>query len=415
MSPPHVVVVGAGFGGLAAARALARAPVRVTVVDRHNYHTFQPLLYQVATAGLDPQDIGHSARGILGHRPGAAFRLGTVTDVDPVRRRLCLGDGDALSYDYLVLAAGAVTSTHGIPGAAEHARPLKTLPDALRLRNHLLGRFEAAAVRPELVDDGALTFVVAGGGPTGVEMAGALVELFDLVLRSDFPALEVDRARVVLVELEDHLLSAFAPRLRAYSLDTLRRRGVEVRLGRAIERVDATRVRLDDGEVVAAHTLVWTAGVRANPLAAALGAATGAGGRVVVDADLQVPGMPGVFAVGDMAVPGVGVLPQLAPAAMQSGRHAARQIERLLVGSPTRPFRYRDRGIMATVGRDAAVAQLPAGLRVDGRLAWWAWLLLHLVELVGFRNRLSVLVNWAWSYVTYDRAARLILDASERD
>ncbi|MBW3602161.1 MAG: NAD(P)/FAD-dependent oxidoreductase [Actinobacteria bacterium] len=413
MSAPHVVVVGAGFAGLAAARALARAAVRVTVVDRHNYHTFQPLLYQVATAGLDPQDIGHSARGILVRRPGLAFRLGTVTRVDPGRRELCLADGDILSYDYLVLAAGAVTSTYGIPGVAEHAHPLKTLPDALRLRNHLLRRFEAAAVRPELVDDGALTVVVAGGGPTGVEMAGALVELFDLLLRRDFPRLRADRARVVLVELEDHLLSAFAPGLRDSCVATLRRRGVQVRLGRAIERVDVTSVRLDDGEVVAAHTLVWTAGVRASPLAEALGAPTGPGGRVVVGPDLQVPGVPGVFAAGDMAVPEAGVLPQLAPAAIQSGRHAARQIRRLLVGEPTRPFRYRDRGIMATVGRDAAVAQLPAGVRVDGRPAWWAWLLLHLVELVGFRNRVSVLVNWTWSYLTYDRAARLILDASE--
>ena len=426
MARPHVVIVGAGFGGLATAKALRRAPVDVTLVDRHNFHTFQPLLYQVATSGLTPGDVAHPVRGIFQDQRNVAFRLATVTGADLASRTLHLeADHEVadLHYDHLVVAAGASTNTFGIPGVEEHGFPLYRLADAVRLRNHVLERFEATDADPSLLDQGSLTFVVVGGGPTGVEVAGALAELIDVVLRRDFKHLDVGRARVVLVEMRDELLAPFSPPSRRHARETLVQRGVEIRTGTQVASVSADHVELAGGEVVPAQTLVWAAGVKANPVAEALGLPVGRGGRIEVGRDLAVVGHPGIWAVGDIAAAGASgtgsgataALPQLAPVAIQSGRHVGCQICRSLVGRPARPFRYRDKGTMATIGRGRAVAELPLGIKLRGLPAWAAWLALHLVFLAGFRNRISVFVNWAWNYVTWDRGPRLILTPDVED
>ncbi|MEZ5349310.1 MAG: NAD(P)/FAD-dependent oxidoreductase [Microthrixaceae bacterium] len=409
----HVVVVGAGFGGLAAAKSLAGLPVDVTVIDSRNHHTFQPLLYQVATAGLDGDDICFPVRGVFAGQDNVRVRLGTVTDVDIERAALRLGDGSTLGYDDLVLAAGAVTNPFGIPGVEEHAYGLKSLRDALALRSHVLMRFETADTDPVHLTDGTLTVVVAGGGPTGVELAGGLIELSTMVLRHDYPGLDLRSARVVLVEAGDRLLPGFHPNLSAKARDTLENRGVEVMLNTAVSSVDATTVRLGDGSEIAAHTMVWTAGVRAHPLAETLGVELTKGARIVVGPDLSVPGYPRVHVVGDMAGAtdsSGALLPQVAPVAMQSAEYVADKIRHRIHGESVQPFEYTDKGSMATIGRHDAVAQLPGGIRMSGVVGWFAWLLLHLVMLIGFRNRANVLVNWAWNYVTYDRASRIIPD-----
>lgn len=413
--PAEVVVIGAGFGGLAVARGLAEAPVRVTVVDRNNFHTFLPLLYQVATAGLNAADVAHSVRAMFQDQADLSAHLGTVTGVDWEARAVLLDGQEPLSFDHLVIAAGASTNYFGVPGAPQNAFPLYGLDDAVRLRNRLLECFESADRDPSLIDDGVLTFVIVGGGPTGVETAGAMAELFDAVLSKDFPHLPVRRARVVLVEMLDTLLASFRPRSQRHALDALRRRGVEVRLSTQVEAVEATCVQLEGGERIPAHTLIWAAGVKASPLADALGVETAAGGRIVVGPDLAVPGHPGAWAIGDIAhvVPAAGSsagepVPQLAPAAMQAGAAVAANIRRSLDGRPTEAFAYRDKGTMATIGRRAAVAEVPHLPPLVGSVAWVAWLVLHLVMLIGFRNRISVLVNWAWNYLTWDRGPRLI-------
>jgi NADH dehydrogenase len=409
---PRIVVIGAGFGGLEAARHLKGAPVEVTLVDQHNFHTFQPLLYQVATAGLNAADVAHVVRGLFHHQSNVRFLQGRVTGVDWDARTVTVADQADLPFDHLVLAGGATVTYFGTPGAADHGFPLYTLADATHLRNHIVRRFEAADADPGELDRGGLTFVVVGGGPTGVETAGAMAELFAVVFRKDYPGLDVSRARVLLVEMQDHLLHPFKASSRRHALDTLVARGVEVRLGAKVASVASDHVTFADGEVVPCQTLVWAAGVQANPLAATLGLSQDRGGRVVVGSDLRVADRPGVWAIGDIAATRDRrgeLLPQLAPVAMQSGRHVARQIRRQLEARPSEPFRYRDKGTMATVGRRAAVAELPGGIRLWGAAAWLAWLGLHLVFLVGKRNRLSVLLNWAWNYVTWDRGPRLIL------
>ena len=411
---PKVVVVGAGFGGIEVARHLADRPVDLTLVDRNNFHTFQPLLYQVATAGLNAADVAPVVRGIFHGQRNLRFRQASVTGVDWDARTVLLDGQPPLPFDHLVLAGGAVVTHFGIPGAAEHGFALYTLADAVRLRNHVVERFETAAARPASGGDGELTFVVVGGGPTGVETAGALAELFSMVFRKDYPELDVSRARIVLVEAQDHLLGPFGARSRRHALDTLASRGVDVRLGTAVQSVTPDRVTLSDRDVLPCQTLVWAAGVRANPLADGLGLEQGRGGRILVGPDLRVPDREGVWAIGDVAAATDAkgdLLPQLAPVAMQAGRHVARQIGRLAEGRPTEPFRYRDKGTMATIGRRAAVAELPGGIHLRGGLAWLAWLGLHLVFLVGKRNRASVLVNWAWNYFTWDRGPRLFLRA----
>jgi NADH dehydrogenase len=414
---PKVVVVGAGFGGIELARHLSDAPVEVTLIDRNNFHTFQPLLYQVATAGLNAADVAHAVRGLFHRQLNLRFRRATVTGVDWDARLVQVDGGPDVPFDHLVLAGGATVTHFGTPGAAEHSLPLYTLEDAVALRNHVLERFEAADLDRTELDRGGLTFVVVGGGPTGVETAGALAELFAMVFRKDYPGLDVSHARVVLVEMQDHLLGPFAPPSRRHALETLRSRGVEVRLGTTVASVTDTAVTFADGEVLPCQTLIWAAGVQASPLAAAAGVAQDRGGRISVAADLRIPDRPGGWAIGDIAAAqdrSGRLLPQLAPVAMQAGRHVARQIQRQLEGRPTEPFRYRDKGTMATIGRRAAVAELPGRIRLWGGPAWMAWLGLHLVLLVGKRNRLSVLLNWAWNYLTWDRGPRLILRPEPR-
>ena len=441
---PHVVIVGAGFGGLAVARGLDKLPVEVTLIDRQNFTTFQPLLYQVATAGLNAADVAHPIRGLFHRQRNLRVRRGEVVGVDWQRRVVQLAGADdggeahdgqlrdgpghgtevrggmhgtqghraEVPFDHLVLAVGAVAAWFGTPGAAEHATPLYTLDDAVSLRNHVLERFEAADADPGLIDDGELNFVVVGGGPTGVETAGALAELFSVVLRRDYPTLGVGRARVVLVEARESLLAPFHPSSQRAALDKLRASQVEVRLDETVAEVTDEHVRFASGDVLPTRTVIWAAGVRANPLAAALGLPTTRAGRIEVGDDLSVAGHTGVWAVGDVAAPvdhrGDGVLPQLAPVAMQSGGHVARQIGRLLVGRPTQPFHFRDKGTMATIGRRSAVAELPGRIRLRGTPAWFAWLGLHLLYVAGLRNRLSVLLNWFWGYVTWDRGPRII-------
>jgi NADH dehydrogenase len=406
-----VVVVGAGFGGLAAAKELADAPVRVTIVDRHNFHTFQPLLYQVATAGLNAADVAYAVRAIFHRQSNVSFRQAEVVGVDWSRGALLLDDGE-LPFDHLVVAAGATAAYFGIEGAAENGFPLYVLEDAIALRNHILERFEAADADPSMVDDGALSFVVVGGGPTGVEVAGALSELFRMVLRKDFPRLDISKVRIVLVEMADVLLQPFSPSSQRHARERLADMGVDVRTNEAVVRVTPTRVELKSGKVLESHTLVWAAGVRANPLAEALSVPTGRAGRIEVGRDLRIEGHDNAYAVGDVAAslgPDGAVLPMLAPVAMQGGRHVARQIR----DSRHTPFRYRNKGTMATIGRRAAVAELPLHVRLSGTPAWLAWLGLHLVTLVGFRNRLSVFLNWAWNYVTWDRGPRLIIKSRD--
>jgi NADH dehydrogenase len=410
----RVVVVGAGFGGLSLAKGLKGAGVDLTIVDRNNFHTFQPLLYQVATSGLGADDVAHNVRGIFHERDDITFRLADVTGIDHDRRELLTDGGPSIPYDTLVLAAGASTNTYGVPGVDEYAFAMKTLPEAIAVRNHVLAQFEAASLDPRTVDDGALNVVVIGGGPTGVELAGAMRELFSMVLSHDYPELDVTRARVILVEATGHVLGPFSPASRWYAKGRLTRMGVEVRLDAAVGAITPHAVHLTDGEVIPTRTAIWVAGVRANALADALGLAQTKGGRIEIGRDLTVPGHPEIFVVGDLgATPDV--LPQLAPVAIQQGTHVAKSIRRRLDGRPLEPFRYFDKGTMATIGRDAAVAELPLGIRFRGRLAWVAWLFLHLMYLVGFRNRLNVFVNWAYSYITWDRGARLIVRPDRLD
>jgi NADH dehydrogenase len=407
----RVVVIGAGFGGLAAVRALAGVPVDVVMIDARNHHTFQPLLYQVATAGLDGDDVCYAVRGLVARQRNVDVRLGRVTSIDLHGRLIGLADGTQVEYDHLVVAAGAVTNDFGVPGVAEHSFGMKSLEDAMAIRTHVLLQFERADARPDLVQHGALTIVIAGGGPTGVELAGGMVELFHTVLHKDFPHLDTRRARVVLVEATDRLLPTFDPRLGENARATLERRGVEVMVDTTVAEVSPTSVRLADGRSIDTATMIWAAGVRAHPLAETMGVELTKGGRIVTLPDLSVPGHPEVFVVGDMAGttgPDGGLLPQVAPVAMQGARHVAEQIHASLRGEPTTPFHYVDKGSMATIGRRDAVAQLPGGLRLTGTVGWLAWLGLHLVMLIGFRNRANVLVNWAWNYVTYDRGSRII-------
>lgn len=412
MAAPHrVVVIGAGFGGLRVARALRDAPVDVTIVDANNFHTFQPLLYQVATAGLDTDDIAYPVRGIFRRQRNVAVRMANVTGIDLPTRTVTTDRGAPIAYDFLVVAAGTVSHDFGIPGVAAHTLPLKSAAHALALRTHLLARFEDVSLTGD-THGGALDVVICGGGPTGVEMAGGLAELYQRVLAKDFPQLDVAGARITLVEAADRVLATFHPSLGERARRTLESRGVDVVTSAPVAHVDESAVHLDGGRVLRAGTIVWAAGVRAAPVAELLGVELGRGGRIVVAPDLSVPGHPEVFAIGDIAVDPGAPLPQVAQPAIQGGIHVARQIGRRLDGLATEPFRYRDKGSMATIGRNHAVAEFPNGMRLHGVVGWLAWLGLHIVYLMGFRNRANVLVNWAWNYVTYDRASRLLADSA---
>jgi NADH dehydrogenase len=412
---PHVVIVGAGFGGLGVAEQLAHVPVAVTLIDRHNFHTFQPLLYQVATSLLNAEDVGAPVRSMFRHQENVTFRMATVTGVDVSGHKINLEDGSLINYDYLVLAGGTTVNYFNTPGAAEHAFPLYTLMNAVKLRNRILERFEAADRDPTLIEDGALNFVIVGAGPTGVETAGALSDLFYNLLPRDYHQLAAEKARVIIVEMGKEVLAPFKENLRKYAKEELEDRRVEVRLGETVAEVGPTFVRLKSGEEIKAHTLIWAAGVRANPLADILGLPQGRGGRVKLNADLSVPDHPEIFVVGDMGeVASDGkILPQLGSVAMQSGEHVARQISRRLVGEPAQPFKYWDKGFMATIGRGAAVVEFPNQRTLHGQLAYFAWLGVHLTLLSGMRNRIETLWNWGWSALTHDRAARIIIDEKD--
>ncbi|HXH07118.1 MAG TPA: NAD(P)/FAD-dependent oxidoreductase [Vicinamibacterales bacterium] len=405
---PQVVIVGGGFGGLTAARALRDAPVDVIVVDRRNYHLFQPLLYQVATAGLSPGDIASPIRWILRRQANARVRLAEVTAIDADRREVVL-QGGRLAYDYLIVATGAAYSYFGHDDWQERAPGLKTLEDALDIRRRVLFAFERAEHEADpAVVRRLLTFAIVGGGPTGVELAGALAELARHTLRTDFRRIDPRAARIVLLEAGPDVLPAFPPRLRQSARRALERLGVEVRTGAAVKAVTGEGVVVD-GERLDAATVLWAAGVAASPLGRSLGAPLDRAGRVLVRPDLTVPGRPEIFVIGDLAafVQDGRPLPGVAPVAIQQARHAARNIRRALEGRPLEPFRYHDPGMLATIGRSAAVADF-GRLRLTGRLAWVTWLFVHILKLTGFRNRLVVLLQWAWAYVTYQRSIRLI-------
>ena len=407
---PRVVVLGAGFGGLTAARALRRAPVDAVLVDQHNYHLFQPLLYQVATALLDPSEIAYPVRAALRRQRNVDFRLARVTGVDLDRRRVLTSSGE-IAYDHLVVAPGAVNNYFGLQSVEQHAHGLKSLGEALAVRNHLLSCFERAAwARDPAARRALLTVVLVGGGATGVELAGAISELVHLVLRKDFPHLDLGEVRILVVEAGGTLLTAFAPSLQRAAVRSLERKQVNLLFHGQVASVDEGGVTLQDGRRLDAATVVWTAGVRAAPMGAWLGQPTDRQGRVAVGPTLQLPGHPEVFVIGDVARVDDGhggTLPQLAPVAIQEAEHVAASIAASLRGEPLRPFRYHDRGTMATIGRNAGIAQI-GPIRLSGFLGWVTWLTVHLVLLIGFRSRLVALLNWGWDYVVYDRPVRLI-------
>ena len=394
---PRVVVAGAGFGGLAAARRLAQAGVHTTLIDRNVYASFQPLLYQVATGGLASSDVAYPVRD-ASRRHGMLFRHGELAGLDPAARQITLADGATAGYDYLILATGVAAAYHGVPGAAEHSLGLYTRQDAIVLRDRIMAELDRIS-RTGLREDVAVT--VIGGGATGVELAGSLADLRNVALPAYFPEIDPARVHIRLAEHGPALLAPFPPALRDYARRQLAGRGVEVRLGTAVAEITAGKVVLADGTVLASDITVWAAGLAAPAAVSTWGLPQGAGGRILTRADLRIVGEDRIFGIGDIALTGGQPLPQLAQPALQMGRHAADQIRRLEAGQPTVPFRYRDLGIMATIGYRSAVVQLPHQVRVRGTLAWLAWFALHLVALLGGRNRISALVNLSWRYLTW--------------
>jgi NADH dehydrogenase len=417
---PHIVVAGAGFGGLTFCQHFRHPGARITLVDRANHHLFQPLLYQVATAGLSAPEIAQPIRGILSGRPDVTVLLAEITGFDLAAKQVFLEKG-ALSYDYLVLALGGITSYFGHPEWEPFAPGLKSLEDALRIRNRILLAFEKAETEPDPREQARLTtMVVVGGGPTGVELAGAFAELASHVLKRDFRRIDPEKARVILLEASPAVLAQMPPELSASAQRQLEKLGVEVHTSSRVKAITPGRVELETGEVVEAQNIIWAAGVSAAPLTKTLGVELDRAGRVKVNPDLSVPGHPEVFAIGDIAlvlqkdghpVPGV------SPAAMQMARHVARIIEDELSlppgQAPHPPFVYWDKGTMATIGRSAAVAHI-GRFRFSGFLAWLTWLFVHLIFLVGFRNKLAVLLDWAYSYLVYKRGARIIFGSPDK-
>jgi NADH:quinone reductase (non-electrogenic) len=419
--PPHVLVLGAGFGGLNVCKHLRRAQARLTLVDRENHHLFQPLLYQVATAGLSPAEIAQPIRSILSDQSNVTVLMDTVTDVDLERREVVMSQG-RLNYDYLVLALGGVTSYFGHPEWEAHAPGLKTLQDAIRIRHDVLLAFEKAENEPDpALRRRWMTLVVVGGGPTGLELAGTFAELARHVLRRDFRHIDPRTANVILLEAAPALLAHFPPDLSESARRQLTELGVEVRTGARVKSINPGRLELESGEVIEAANIIWAAGVGASPLTKKLGTELDRAGRVNVNPDLSLPGHPEVFAIGDMATvtdEGGRPIPGVAPAAMQMARHAARIIEDELAAShpshSVRPrFRYWDKGTMATIGRSAAVAWM-GPLKMTGLPAWLAWLFVHLLFLVGLRNKVVVVLDWMFAYLAYKRGARIISYGPER-
>jgi NADH dehydrogenase len=400
-----VLVIGAGFGGLATVSGLRRAGAQVTLVDRNIYSTFQPLLYQVATGGLNGSDVAYPVRGVT-RKYRARFRHGELAGLDVAARQVLLTDGDKLGYDYLILATGVTASHFGVTGAAEHTLGLYTRRDAIALRDKVMARLEYLnTARP----DEGLAVTVVGGGATGVELAGTLAELRNIALATAFPDIDRSRVHIRLVEMAPAALGPFDKPLRDYACRQLVQRGVDVRLGTAIEEVTEDHVVLADGEALPTDITVWAAGVAAADAVAGWGLPQGRNGRILTGPDLRVEGQERVFAIGDIALIDGQLLPQLAQPALQMGRFAAAQISRLMAGQPTAAFSYHDKGIMATIGHRSAVVQLPHRIRIRGTLAWLAWLALHLITLLGGRNRISALVNLSWRYLTWARGGGMIV------
>lgn len=407
---PHIVVIGAGFAGLETARGLAKASVRITLVDRQNHHLFQPLLYQVAIAGLLPSQIAYPLRTIFRRQRNLTFQMGEVTEVD-LKKKFVKLNGSVIAYDYLVLAVGGRTNFFGFESLERHGFQLKDIDTAVRTRNHLLSMFEQASheADPEKKRS-LLTFVIIGGGPTGVETAGALAELITHVMRKEYPALNLNEARVILIEAAPHLIPAYPHELREATLKLLRRKKVEVRLNTKMEGCRGRSVILGDGSRIDTHTLIWTAGVKAAEIIAGLGVELAGAGRVRVEPTLQVPGHPEVFVIGDAAfLPDANgqPLPMLSTVAIQQGKAAAKNIRRLISSDSPADFHYKDPGLLATIGRNAAVARI-RGISFSGFPAWVIWVFLHIYRIIGFRNRLIVMFNWAWDYFFYDNQVRLI-------
>ncbi len=402
---PKVVIVGAGFAGLNAAKTLKRALLEIKIIDRRNFHLFQPLLYQVAAAALNPSDIAYPIRSIFrGQRNVTGVLLAEVTGIDTEKKTVELDDGDSVPYDYLILAPGATHSYFGNDHWESDAPSLKTLEDALLIRRRVLSAFEKAELEPVRADE-LLTFVVVGAGPTGVELAGALVEIATQSMGHEFDSIDPSQARVILVEGGERVLPAYVERLSESARSQLESLGVEVRTDALVDEIDDRGLTLVGGERIDSGNVLWAAGVKASPLGEMLGAETDEAGRVIVDEDLSLSGHAEVFAAGDLAA--VEGVPGVAPAAIQMGRHAGKMVKADLAGAERDGFQYVDMGSLATIGRARAVADI-RGLRFSGFLAWVAWLVIHIFYLIGFRNRLLVLVSWAWSYLTFRRGARII-------
>ncbi len=407
---PHILIIGAGFGGLEVARGLAGAPVRITLIDRHNYHLFQPLLYQVAIAGLLPSQIAYPLRTIFRNQKNLTFQMGEVTEVNLAEKYVKM-DGSVIAYDYLVLAVGGETNFFGNRSVEQNGFQLKNIQSAVAIRNHLLKTFEQASREADAEKRKALlTFVVVGGGPTGVETSGALAELITHIIRRDYPHMDLNEVRVLLLEAGPAVMASYPPELRQSTLTLLRRKRVEVLTDTRLTDFNGQRVILGDGGQIETHTLIWTAGVKAAGIVDRLGLAQAGSGRVRVAASLQSPAHAEVFIIGDAAYVENGggqPLPMVSTVALQQGQLTAQNLRRILNGETPKAFHYKDPGLLATIGRNAAVARI-WGLSFSGFIAWLIWVFLHIYRLIGFRNRLLVLINWAWEYFFYENQVRLI-------
>jgi len=412
---PRVLILGGGFGGVGAAQKLEKAEADVVLVDRHDYHTFQPLLYQLATGLLDTTAVGHSLRDLLSRHDNTTIHQARVSSIDLGQRTVEFDEIEPISYDYLVFGLGAEVNFFGTAGAPDHGFPMYTLPHAVKLKDHLLERWEAADRDPSLIEDGALNVVVVGGGPTGVETAGAMAELYRGDFAKDYPGVERDDAKVILVEAGPELFGMFKPKLREYAEKALTDRGVEVKTGEAVAAVSPTRVKLKSGEEIKAHTLVWGAGLQGNQLVQSLGLELQRGNRIGVGPDLTLPGHPEVYVVGDVGAitdaKTEQVLPQLGSVALQSGEHAGESIAHRIAGKEPKPFEYKDKGTMATIGRGAAVVQFIRGRTMTGAKAQAAWGAVHLALLPTNEDRAKAVVSWFGAATTHQRVGRITVEA----
>jgi NADH dehydrogenase len=410
----HVVILGCGFAGQGAAQKLKDAPVKITIVDQNDYHTFQPLLYQLATNEMGTTQVGFPIRELMHRQDNAVFHQVKVTGIDLKNKQVQVTGMEPIAYDYLVVGLGAVVNFFGTKGAEENAFPLYTLRDAVQLKNHILKTLEATDKNPALIDDGTLTFCIVGGGSTGVETAGAMAELMHAVAEKDYPNLPIkDKAQIILFEMTPQLLPPFKPKLQNYAKKSLEKMGVTVRLGESVVAIEPTRITLKSGEVVKTHTLVWGAGIQANPLAKSLGVEQVRGGRIPVNLDLSLKDHPEVYVVGDIALITDAKtneqLAQLGSVAQQAGRQVGENIQRLVKGEATEPFKYLDKGTMATIGRGAAVVEMPGNATMTGHAAWLAWLGVHAALLSGGEEKSTTIVDWGWNIVTKKRGKRIVV------